>query len=104
MLHYKDIRDVGETQVVEWRSQFPGVKSVISDAGWPCQDLSGANPQRKALAGKRSGLFFELVRLWKTLSRVWRGARLHRMGEKVQRMLWPTSGQSTQSWASRRSP
>ena len=31
--------------------------------GWPCQDLSNANTQREGLAGKRSGLFFDFVRL-----------------------------------------
>lgn len=30
-------------------------------AGWPCQDLSNANTDRKGLAGERSGLFFTFM-------------------------------------------
>ncbi|HEY9657728.1 MAG TPA: DNA cytosine methyltransferase [Allocoleopsis sp.] len=32
-------------------------------AGFPCQDISGANPNGRGLEGERSGLFFEVVRL-----------------------------------------
>ena len=35
--------------------------------GSPCQDLSIASRNRKGLEGERSGLFYEWVRLWKTL-------------------------------------
>lgn len=35
----------------------------IITAGFPCQDLSFANCNAKGLAGKRSGLFFEIARL-----------------------------------------
>lgn len=31
--------------------------------GWPCQDLSHANTERKGLRGERSGLFFDFVEL-----------------------------------------
>ena len=31
--------------------------------GWPCQDLSHANTDRKGLKGKRSGLFYNFVEL-----------------------------------------
>lgn len=31
--------------------------------GFPCQDISGANPNGRGLEGKRSGLFFELMRI-----------------------------------------
>jgi DNA (cytosine-5)-methyltransferase 1 len=31
--------------------------------GWPCQDLSHANTERKGLQGKRSGLFYDFVGL-----------------------------------------
>ena len=59
---------------------------MVNIAGLPCQDLTKANPVRKGLAGKRSGLFTELTRLWRALRRAWRGARLHRLAENVQRM------------------
>lgn len=32
-------------------------------AGWPCQDLSLANTERKGLSGKRSGLFYTFMDL-----------------------------------------
>jgi DNA (cytosine-5)-methyltransferase 1 len=32
-------------------------------AGWPCQDLSHANTERKGLAGERSGLFYKFMEL-----------------------------------------
>ncbi|HAZ48655.1 MAG TPA: DNA (cytosine-5-)-methyltransferase [Cyanobacteria bacterium UBA11369] len=32
-------------------------------AGWPCQDLSNANTERKGLAGERSGLFYKFMEL-----------------------------------------
>lgn len=35
----------------------------IITAGFPCQDLSSANPNGRGLEGKRSGLFFEVVRI-----------------------------------------
>lgn len=31
--------------------------------GWPCQDVSSANSQRKGLSGSRSGLFFKFAEL-----------------------------------------
>ncbi|MEM9213951.1 MAG: DNA cytosine methyltransferase [Cyanobacteria bacterium P01_F01_bin.150] len=31
--------------------------------GWPCQDVSSANPSGRGLEGKRSGLFYELMRV-----------------------------------------
>ena len=32
-------------------------------AGWPCQDLSNANTERKGLTGERSGLFYKFMEL-----------------------------------------
>lgn len=44
----------------------PGQFDIIT-AGFPCQDLSSANPNGRGLEGKRSGLFFEVVRLIRTV-------------------------------------
>lgn len=38
-------------------------KAEVWAGGWPCQDLSHANTARKGLKGKRSGLFYDFVRL-----------------------------------------
>jgi DNA (cytosine-5)-methyltransferase 1 len=40
-------------------------------AGWPCQDLSYGNTERKGLAGERSGLFFTFMDLVKEVRPTW---------------------------------
>ena len=84
---------------VEWdkfaqgvlRRRFPGVplfgdiQKVHADDletpdvicyGFPCQDISQANNQRKGLDGARSGLFYEATRLFREFTRRGRGVRL----------------------------
>lgn len=39
--------------------------------GFPCQDLSIAKKDRKGLKGKRSGLFYEMIKLHKKLKPKW---------------------------------
>jgi DNA (cytosine-5)-methyltransferase 1 len=40
----------------------PGRYDLIT-GGFPCQDISSANPNGRGLEGKRSGLFYELIRI-----------------------------------------
>jgi DNA (cytosine-5)-methyltransferase 1 len=40
-------------------------------AGWPCQDLSTANTERRGLAGERSGLFFTFMDLVREVHPTW---------------------------------
>ena len=40
-------------------------------AGWPCQDLSSANTERKGLAGERSGLFYKFMELVAEVQPAW---------------------------------
>ncbi len=40
-------------------------------AGWPCQDLSTANTDRKGLTGNRSGLFFTFMDLVREVCPTW---------------------------------
>ncbi|MBC8347663.1 MAG: DNA (cytosine-5-)-methyltransferase, partial [Verrucomicrobia bacterium] len=84
---------------VEWdkfaqgvlRRRFPGVplfgdiQKVTADDlempdvicyGFPCQDISQANNQRKGLDGARSGLFYHATRLFREFTRRGRGVRL----------------------------
>ena len=42
-------------------SNIGPVQAVIG--GFPCQDISNANPEGKGLGGSRSGLWFEMLRL-----------------------------------------
>ena len=84
---------------VEWdkfaqgvlRRRFPGVplfgdiQKVHADDletpdvicyGFPCQDISQANNNRKGLDGERSGLFYHATRLFREFTRRGRGVRL----------------------------
>jgi len=48
----------------EYIEGLRGVKqSLVISAGWPCQDLSIANPNGKGLDGERSGLWSEVERI-----------------------------------------
>lgn len=40
----------------------PGLFDLVT-AGFPCQDISAANPRGRGLEGERSGLFFEIIRI-----------------------------------------
>jgi len=40
-------------------------------AGWPCQDLSNANTERKGLTGQRSGLFYKFMELVAEVHPTW---------------------------------
>jgi DNA (cytosine-5)-methyltransferase 1 len=40
-------------------------------AGWPCQDLSNANTERRGLAGEQSGLFFTFMDLVREVHPTW---------------------------------
>ena len=45
-------------------NKFPRITIWVVPAGFPCQDLSALNGiARKGLAGARSGLYLEVVRL-----------------------------------------
>lgn len=44
--------------------------------GFPCQDISQANNNRKGLDGERSGLFYHATRLFREFTRRGRGVRL----------------------------
>lgn len=52
-----EVADINEMTVAD----VP--KADVWTFGFPCQDLSNANPDGQGLAGSRSGLFFEVMRL-----------------------------------------
>ena len=55
---YPDVKEVKGDELI---SRF-GTIDIIT-AGFPCQDISFANPSGKGLDGERSGLFYEAVRI-----------------------------------------
>ena len=46
-------------------------KLTSGPAGWPCQDVSAANAQRKGIHGERSGLFFTFAALARKVRPSW---------------------------------
>lgn len=63
--NFPDIIQVGGVREVG-RHSFKG-KIDLLIGGSPCQDLSIANNKREGLKGKRSGLFYEYVRILKEI-------------------------------------
>lgn len=57
--NWGDIEHCGDVTVADF-SQYKGFDAIIG--GFPCQDLSINKRDRKGLEGKRSGLFWHLVR------------------------------------------
>lgn len=57
--NWNDIEHYGDVTVADF-GQYKGFDAIIG--GFPCQDLSISNRDRKGLEGKRSGLFWHLVR------------------------------------------
>jgi len=62
--NYPDIIQLGDIANIKTKD-LPQIDLLIG--GSPCQDLSVAKKDRKGLQGKRSGLFWEYVRLLKKL-------------------------------------
>lgn len=57
--NYPQIEHCGDVKTADF-TQYKGYDLIL--AGFPCQDLSINKPNREGLKGKRSGLFWELVR------------------------------------------
>tara|TARA_R100000742_G_C4263188_1_gene81041 strand:+ start:9 stop:986 length:978 start_codon:yes stop_codon:yes gene_type:complete len=56
--NHPDIKQIGDVKEVK---DYSNIDLLIG--GSPCQDLSIANKERKGLQGKRSGLFYEYLRI-----------------------------------------
>ena len=71
--NFQDIRELGDIKqataqsLAEAVSDNPHLQHVVCIAGFPCQDLSGANRQRKGLQGERSSLIHDFEYVEKTL-------------------------------------
>ena len=61
--HFPNAKELGDVRTIR---DFSKLKADIITFGFPCQDLSVAG-KRKGLAGNRSGLFFEAMRIIREL-------------------------------------
>jgi len=66
--HWPKVPLHGDIQTLE-SAEIP--ETDLWAAGWPCQDVSHANAQRKGLAGERSGLFFRFADLAREVTPRW---------------------------------
>eukprot|EP00438_Fugacium_kawagutii_P032052 Skav228736 [mRNA] locus=scaffold655:133080:141244:- [translate_table: standard] len=83
----KDIRDVGEAEVLQWSTQFTGVGIVVIGGGPPCQGVSGLNYDKKgALRDARSVLFKEVPRISQLFKKFFPWAQIHDLIENVASM------------------
>lgn len=61
---WDDVRTFPPGPVDEWRVD-------VICGGFPCQDISAANPRGKGLGGSRSGLWWEYYRIVKAMRPAW---------------------------------
>ena len=62
-----DITEVTIEKIKEAVADNPHIKHILLVAGFPCRDLSGANPSAKGLSGKRSSLLHHALKLLREL-------------------------------------
>ena len=65
----QDVRMITEEMIDSWALKFTGIEEVHLWAGFPCSDLSAAKAFRKNLAGEKSGLYSEVLRIRRLLKR-----------------------------------
>jgi DNA (cytosine-5)-methyltransferase 1 len=66
--HWPEVPIHGDITTLEYES-IP--KAEIWAGGWPCQDVSHANSQRRGIRGARSGLFFKFADLARQVRPPW---------------------------------
>jgi len=65
----EDVRSIDQNTVDGWFRKVVPLEELHLWAGFPCMDLSSAKAGREGLAGKASGLFWEVVRLIKLIKK-----------------------------------
>eukprot|EP00438_Fugacium_kawagutii_P002308 Skav226067 [mRNA] locus=scaffold211:609064:615202:- [translate_table: standard] len=66
-----DVRELTAEVIRDWRYKYPEVEEIHLWGGFPCVDLSSAKFGRKNLEGSESSLFWELIRVLKTVRQVY---------------------------------
>ncbi len=67
---WKDITLVNEEMIHKFLDRYPNAQGCIQGGGSPCQGLSKLSALRQHFEDERSGLFFELVRVFGVVERV----------------------------------
>ena len=67
---WKDITLVNEEMIHKFLDRYPNAQGCIQGGGSPCQGLSKLSALRRHFEDERSGLFFELVRVFGVVERV----------------------------------
>ena len=87
ILHYPDVVEITEKDVVQWSLTYGQIEMVLLGAGPPCQGVSGLNSQRKgALRDERSSLFIHVQRLSEMVKKHFPWAQTHTIMESVASM------------------
>ena len=71
VLQEKDVRELTIEVIRSWRFRFPEIQAIHLWGGFPCVDLSRVRAFRKNLEGPGSGLFWEMVRIFKEIRQVY---------------------------------
>lgn len=88
--NWDDIEHRGDVTTADF-SQYKGFDAIIG--GFPCQDLSINKRDRQGLDGKRSGLFYELVRaIEEVKSKYFLVENNYKMPQKDQDIITQTLG------------
>lgn len=66
----RDVRECTEEKLRSWLYAFPEVEAIHIWAGFPCVDLSSAKAYRQNLDGAGSGLFYEVLRILRSVKKV----------------------------------
>ena len=67
----KDVRELTAEVIRSWRLKYPQVEEIHIWGGFPCVDLSAVRANRLNLQGPNSGLFWEMVRIIKTIRQIY---------------------------------
>ena len=65
-----DVKALDEKTLRRLLGKMPEVTGIVVGGGSPCQGLSKLKSQRKHLHDERSGLFFEVVRIFQTMEKL----------------------------------
>jgi len=69
--NWPDIIQIGDVKTIPHAKYENGIGIDLLIGGFPCVDLSIAKRERKGLAGEKSGLFYEMIRIHKEVKPKW---------------------------------